>query len=119
MNEFLDEMHNIDWPNLLLINDAQCAYSTFHKILSGDYNKCFLYQKHDKPYYNKKKPWLALALKESIKTKNRLYVNSTKGNNEEDKSTQYKLCRNKLHHLFRSAERKYYHDLLIEHRNNF
>ena len=66
-----------------------------------------------------KKPWLTLALKESIKTKNKLYVNSTKGNNKEDKSTQYKLYRNKLHHLLRSSERKYYHDLLIEHRNNF
>ena len=65
-----------------------------------------------------KKPWLTLALKESIKTKNKSYVNSTKGNNKEDKSTQYKLYRNKLHYLLRSAERKYYHDLLIEHRNN-
>ena len=117
VNKFLDEMHNIDWHNLLRINDAQCAYSTFHKILSDVYNKCFPYQKHDKPYYNKK-PWLTLALKESIKTKNKLYVNSTKGNNKEDKSTQYKLYRNKLRHLLRSSERKYYHDLLIEHRNN-
>ena len=30
-NTFLDEMHNIDWNNLLLINDAQCAY-TAHSI---------------------------------------------------------------------------------------
>ena len=54
VNKFLDEMHNIDWHNLLLINDAQCAHSTFHKILSDVYNKCFPYEKHDEPYYDKK-----------------------------------------------------------------
>ena len=64
------------------------------------------------------KPWLTLALKESIKTKNKLYVTSTKGRNKEEKSTQYKLYRNKFHHLLRSAERKYYHHLLIEYKNN-
>ena len=117
VSKFLNEMQNIDWSTLLLINDAQCAYSTFHKMLSSIYNKCFPFRKYDKPYYNKK-PWLTLALKESIKTKNKLYVTSTKGRNKEEKSTQYKLYRNKLHHLLRSAERKYYHDLLIEHKNN-
>ena len=86
-------------------------------MLSSIYNKCFPFRKYDKPYYNKK-PWLTLALKESIKTKNKLYVTSTKGRNKEEKSTQYKLYRNKRHHLLRSAERKYYHDLLIEHKNN-
>ena len=65
-----------------------------------------------------KKTWLTLALKESIKTKNKLYVTSTKGSNKKEKSAQYKLYRNRLHHLLRSAERKYYHDLLVEHKSN-
>ena len=88
-----------------------------HGISDNVYDKCFPYKKFDKPYYNKK-PWLTLALKESIKTKNKLYVTSTKGRNKKEKSAQYKLYRNRLHHLLRSAERKYYHDLLVEHKSN-
>ena len=64
----------------------------------------FSIQKIDKPYYNKK-PWLTLGLKESIKIKNKLYVTSTKGSDKEEKSAQYKVYRNKLHHLLRSVER--------------
>ena len=114
---FSTEMQKINWNNLLCINDTQSAYSTFHKMLSDVYDKCFPYKKFDKPYYNKK-PWLTLTLKESIKTKNKLYVTSTKGSNKKEKSAQYKLYRNRLHHLLRSAERKYYHDLLVEHKSN-
>ena len=44
-------------------------------------------------------------------------MNSTKGNNKDDKSYNMN-CTKKLHHLLNSAERKYYHDLLIEHRKN-
>ena len=117
IEKFSTEMHNIDWSNLILINDVQRAYITFHKTISDVYNNCFPYKKFDRPYYNKK-PWLTLALKESIKTKNKLYVTSTKGSNKEEKSTQYKIYRNKLHHVLRSAERKYYHDLLVEHKSN-
>ena len=60
----------------------------YNQMLTSIYNKCFPFRKYDKPYYNKK-PWLTLALKESIKTKNKLYVSSTKGRNKEEKSTQY------------------------------
>ena len=115
--KFSTEMQKINWNNLSCINDTQNAYSTFNKMLSDVYDKCFPFKKIDKPYYNKK-PWLTLALKESIKTKNKLYVTSTKGSNKKEKSAQYKLYRNRLHHLLRSAERKYYHDLLVEHKSN-
>ena len=95
----------------------QRAYITFHKTISDVNNKCFPYKKCDRHYYNKK-PWLTLALKESIKTKDKLYVTSTKGSDKDEKSTQYKIYRNKLHSVLRSAKRKYYHDLLVEHKSN-
>ena len=117
IEKFSTEMQKINWNNLLCINDTQSAYSPFHKMLSDVYDKCFPYKKFDKPYYNKK-PWLTLALKESIKTKNKLYVTSTKGSNKKEKSAQYKLYRNRLYHLLRSAERRYYHDVLVEHKSN-
>ena len=62
IEKFSTEMQKINWNNLLCINDTQSAYSTFHKMLSDVYDKCFPYKKFDKPYYNKK-TWLTLALK--------------------------------------------------------
>ena len=63
------------------------------------------------------KPWLSAALKQSIKEKNKLYVVQKKQNDKE-KVIYYKKYRNKLNQLIRSAERKHYHDLLIEHKSN-
>ena len=63
-------------------------------------------------------PGWRLPWKNPSKQKNKLYVTSTKGSNKEEKSTQYKIYRNKIHHVLRSAERKYYHDLLVEHKSN-
>ena len=42
IEKFSTEMHNIDWSNLILINDVQRAYITFHKLISDVYN-CFPY----------------------------------------------------------------------------
>ena len=67
-DKFSTEIHKINLNNLFCINDAQSAFSTFHKMLSDVYDKCFQYNKIDKPYYNQK-PWLTLGLKESIKLK--------------------------------------------------
>ena len=77
----------------------------------------FPYRKQNKPYYNNK-PWLTNALKESIKTKNKLFVARNKGNNSEERTAGYKAYRNRLHHLLRTAERQYYQDLIMQHKDN-
>ena len=59
---------------------------------------------------------LSPAMKESIKVKNKLYININKRDNKEDKLAFYKLYRNKLNHILRITERKYYQDLLSEHK---
>ena len=110
-------MSAIDWRELLSMSDAQVAYSSFHKIISEKYNKCFPIRKINKRYFNNKH-WLTPALKESIKTKNKLYINRYKGIDHNKKCEKYKAYRNKLNHLLRSAERKHYQDLLNEHRCN-
>ena len=92
-------------------------YSEFHKILCEKYNKCFPYRKLNKPYYNNK-PWLTNALKESIKTKNKFFVARNKSNNSEERTACYKTHRNRLHHLLRTAERQYYQDLIMQHKDN-
>ena len=115
--KFRDAMSTIDWREILSMSDAQVAYSSFHRIISEKYNNCFPICKINKRYFNNK-PWLTAALKESIKTKNKLYVNRYKGTDYNEICERYKTYRNKLNHLLRSAERKHYQDLLNEHRCN-
>ena len=57
------------------------------------------------------------ALKESIKIKNELYVKSKRSNGDENVSF-YKKYRNKLNQLIPTAERKHFHDILLEHKSN-
>ena len=56
-------------------------------------------------------------MKESIKIKNKLHIRSTKSGDSE-KVTFYRKYRNKLNQLIRSAERKHFHDILLEHKSN-
>ena len=39
--KFRDAMSAVDWRWILSMSDAQVAYSSFHKLLSDKYNKCF------------------------------------------------------------------------------
>ena len=115
--KFRDAMSAVDWREILSMSDTQVAYSSFHKLISDEYNKCFPIRKINKKYFNNK-PWLTIALKESIKTKNKLYIDRYKGVNCNERCKMYKAYRNKLNHLLRSAERKHYQDLLNEQRSN-
>ena len=110
-------MKNVIWDDILLEQDTQQAYTTFQDALLEIYNKCFPMRKVSKKYFFNK-PWLTPALKESIKIKNKLYVSRNKGANTEAKNKYHKKYRNKLHHLIKSAERKYYQELLLKHKSN-
>ena len=114
--KFVNEMKELNWQCVIDENDPQSAYSKFHEIVSSKYNVCFPYRKFTKRYHMSK-PWLSAALKQLIKEKNKLFVVQKKQNDKE-KVIYYKKYINKLNQLIRSAERKHYHDLLIEHKSN-
>ena len=116
ITKFTAEMNMVDWQVVLNETDTQLAYNKFHEVISTKYNACFPYRKISKKYY-KNKPWLSAALKESIKIKNKLYTKSKKSGDSE-KVSFYKKYRNKLNQLIRSAERKHFHDILLEHKSN-
>ena len=59
-----------------------------------------------------------IPISESIKTKNKLFVNPNKGSNTEERNACYKAYRNRLHHLLRMTERQYYQDLILQHKAN-
>ena len=115
--DFSDKISQVDWTFITEVEDAQIAYSLFHKKLSELYNLCFPYKKFNKKY-NNRKPWLDLSLQESIKNKNKLFAKKKRGLNIKEKEVHYNKYRNKLHHLIRTAERKYYNNLILEHRSD-
>ena len=47
-----------------------------------------------------------------------MHINRYKVNNSVEKNVYYKAYRNRLHHILRTAERQYYQDLIIKHKNN-
>ena len=50
--------------------------------------------------------------------KHKLYIYRNKGPNPDLQWHNYKMSRNKLNHLIRKAERKYYQDMLLENKSN-
>ena len=117
VQKIVNEIQTLDWCNVSTETDAQQPYTKFHTILSEKYNRCFPLRK-TKTIYHDRKSWLTVGLRESIKIKNKLYVGTKTGQNIEEKHIFYKQYRNRLNHLLRSAERKYYQDILKEHRSN-
>ena len=67
--------------------------------------------------YNNRKPWLSEGLKNSIKTKNKLYVKYVKIRSVYNE-INYKTFRNKLKHILHIAEKKHYTDTLEANKNN-
>ena len=62
-----------DWSEMYLQGDnVQCAFSLFHSKFVDLFERHFPKRKI-KLTYNNRKPWLTTALKQSIRTKNRLY----------------------------------------------
>ena len=101
-------------PNSFTVNFIQF----FLKNTTDAFHYVKLNEQSTKTIYHDRKPWLTVGLRESIKIKNKLYIGTKRGQNKEEKHIFYKQYRNKLNHLLRSAERKYYQDILKEHRSN-
>ena len=101
----------------LKFREPQNACTKFHNVTSKTYDKCFPYKRY-KSGYATKKPWITTAIRESIKTKNKLYIDRNKGSNPELQWQNYKMYCNKLNRLIHKAERKYYQDMLLENKSN-
>ena len=117
LNKFKDQLRSINWNSILIENDPQIAYTSFHNVISKLYNTCFPLRPTPKKYYNNK-PWLTAAMKEAIKYKNKLFVDRFNGGDFAEKDKCYKKYRNKLHHELRTAERNHYKELLSKHKSN-
>ena len=67
--------------------------------------------------YSNKLPWLSQGLKSSIKMKNRLYAIHLK-HPTQNNTTIYKNYKNRLNHILRNTERKYFQNQLQQSQNN-
>ena len=97
-------------------NDTQAAFSRFHSTFLKLYDKHFAKRKITEKY-NSRKPWLSEGLKQSIRNKNKLYIHMLKMRTATNEM-KYKRYRNKLTHVLKWAERKYYADILEKNRSN-
>ena len=98
------------------LDSAQTAYDIFHDTICSLFNKCFP-KICIKPGYKTRKSWLSEELKESIKTKNKLYVRSKKYptlSNELD----YKKMKRYVDNAMKAQEKLHYQELFEKYKND-
>ena len=114
--KFREAISAVDWTEICNIPDTQNSFSHFHSVLIFLQDKCFPKIRIRKKYSNRK-PWLSDALRNSIRNKNKLYHKYKKIPSVKNESS-YKSFRNKLNHMLKIVEKKYYRDLIIYHKDN-
>ena len=67
--------------------------------------------------YRQAKPWITKSIAKSCKKKQYLYKLYLK-NRTKQSEDRYKKYKNKLTQIIRFNKRSYYHDLLVQHKNN-
>ena len=115
-DNFMTKLSNIDWKDVLESDSTQEAFYLFHNKLRKLHDGCFPLQ-HISKKYNTRKPWLSDTLRDAIKNKNKLYRKSIKIKSVKNEMV-YKNYRNKLKHLLKAAEKKYYSDLKLVNKSN-
>ena len=109
VNNFKDLLIRQNWNNVLNCNDVNHATNLFLDQISSLYKTSFPLKKII--IKSNHKPWVTQCLLNSIKRKNKLYKAYLKNPCTETKF-RFTKYRNKLTHLLRISEKKYYTDNL-------
>ena len=113
---FSSALCNHNWDHVLENNDPQSAYSSFIKDYTDMYNTHFPLKSY-KVGYKTRKTWLSEGMKNSIKTKNKLYRRQKITKNHELEKL-YKSYKNKLNNLLLNAEKEHYEKLMDQYKYN-
>ena len=113
---FHSAVSDIDREALYISGNEQESFSRFHSTLLKLFNRHFPKQTV-KQKYKTRKWWLSESLKESIKTKNKLYMKWLKVNTTA-KEVTFKNYRNKLNHVQKYAERNHFQDILDKNKHD-
>ena len=112
---FKEMLSEINWNEVINCDDVDIATNNFLDTLIECYKTCFPLKKLI--LKSNHKPWVTKCILNSIKRKNKLYKAYIKNPCTSTKS-RFVLYRNKLTHLLRISERKYYNDKLILYNND-
>ena len=116
INLFKDDLRKINWDDILKNSSAQDAFTQFYTLFIKLYNQSF--PKVIKPTtYKNRKTWLTIGLKNSIKTKNKLYFIQKRfpTQNNINKYKKYKLMVRKL---INDCQRDHYDKLIDSNKSN-
>ena len=114
--KFHNILSNFDW-NLVTGNySCQEAFSIFHKNFMLMFDKSFPVKTLKSRYLTRKK-WLTSSIKNSIKIKNKLYL-QFKAYPSIDNHHRYKRYRNRLNSVMRQAEKEHYQYELQKNKSN-
>lgn len=109
ISKFRNMLENMNWNEILVLNDRQSAFCKFYHLYKICFKESFPILTFHSNYRSRKHGYQKL-LKQSIKTKNKLYALSVKRPSvyNINKHTKYKKY---LKRIMRNAERKHYDDL--------
>ena len=113
---FLSELSTMTWDSVITTENAQDAFTIFHKTFTSVFEKNFPKRKV-KLKYESKKSWLTDSLKNCIKRKNHLYYKSIKVKTAYNE-LMYTTYRNKLKKVLFKAEQEHYSQLLEANKSN-
>ena len=104
--QFKDKLRNCDLDEILLMDDVNLAFNAFHDKIFKIYDESYPLISKRITLNSNKNPWITSAIKESIKTKNRMYKKYVK--HPITYADTYKLYRNNLTKIIRTAKNDYY-----------
>ena len=116
VNEFNASLSNIEWNDILSLENPENSFSTFHKLYVEKFEKHFP-EKTVPIKYRNKYEWITEGLKKSIKHKNKLFVHykRTLTRSSHDAYLDYKRL---LVNLVKEAEKQHYDQLFSKYKGN-
>lgn len=110
-------MQSETWQNLFQISDPNLAYESFLNILNTNLEKCskiLLIKSKEK----KIKPWITKGLVLAIRKRDKMKEDVNKNKNDIALLNKYKEYRNLTNNLIKKVKRDYYHNIILENKNN-
>ena len=114
--KFRERLANFDWSTILSIDNPIIAYDNLLSNYSCIYNDCFPLRRINIRNYNRN-PWLTTAILKSIKMKSKLYKRYLRKPTPVNEH-KYKVYKNMLIQLIRSAKCSYYENQLRKNKSN-
>lgn len=118
IEEFKSRLKEQNWSDISNFEEPNQAYNVFLDKYTKLYDSCFpLKTMKGKSLKTLLNPWMTKGILNSVRKKNYLYKKQLK-NPDPVLVMNYKLYKNKLNHLIRTAKRKYYTSKLEAEKQN-